>query len=468
MITSFVFFFESRIEAFVPELKNFAEARLEEAFGGRFRLSIGSVDGGIMRPFVFNDIRITDRRGKPLFSSLDIAGISTNYRLWDVLSGYKDSSMILALLGGASSIDVKFEARDKGISGFARVEPASEGPRFKGYARFFGKDRVDFSGKINGGSFNVEINLSAGALKAEGAITDDGVLLVNLKVSRLKLWGCDIAGEADLTNRAVKPAADPKASYIEGELAAKKITLDHRPFPDLKASYRISDGILKLSGINFADAFKGSADVVLKKPYRIDARFAVNNVSLQWLMPTLGAKDAASIISGTMNGRFELSGPPKNLKLTATLDIRKGSLLTLDFDSLNATLNGEWPILRIEDSRINRESGYFSLAGEMDLRKIGKNSLFEDIKVTTDDKAITWDGWDSKGLGGVQEVRMKKKITDDFDIDFKKFVTEKKIDESMRDTDEVYLEYKLHPNESLKMMMGQDKNFLGLEHKDKF
>ena len=63
---------------------------------------------------------------------------------------------------------------------------------------------------------------------------------------------------------------------------------------------------------------------------------------------------------------------------------------------------------------------------------------------------------------------MKKKINDDIDIDFKKFTSEDTIDESLKYGDEVQLEYKLHPNDSLKVMVGQDKEFLGIEHKDKF
>jgi len=53
-----VLFIESRVEAFVPQLKIFARERLEEALGGKFRLSVGNIDGGIIHPLVFSDIRI--------------------------------------------------------------------------------------------------------------------------------------------------------------------------------------------------------------------------------------------------------------------------------------------------------------------------------------------------------------------------------------------------------------------------
>jgi hypothetical protein len=135
---------------------------------------------------------------------------------------------------------------------------------------------------------------------------------------------------------------------------------------------------------------------------------------------------------------------------------------------LSAHLKGDGPVIRIDDSRITRESGYFVLAGDMDLRKMGKTSMFANLRLVGDDKAITWDGWYTSKVQNVREVTMKKKITDDIGLDFKKFTSEDVIDESLKYTDEVQLEYKLHPNDSLKIMVGQDKDFLGIEHKDKF
>ena len=84
------------------------------------------------------------------------------------------------------------------------------------------------------------------------------------------------------------------------------------------------------------------------------------------------------------------------------------------------------------------------------------------------DKAINWDGWDTNKVHNIREVSMKKRISDDIDINFKKFTSEDTIDESLKSKDEVQLEYKLHPNDSLKVMVGQDEEFLGIEHKDKF
>ena len=48
LIVCVVLFIEDRIEAFVPQMKNFAESRIEDALGGKIKLSIGDVDGGLL------------------------------------------------------------------------------------------------------------------------------------------------------------------------------------------------------------------------------------------------------------------------------------------------------------------------------------------------------------------------------------------------------------------------------------
>jgi hypothetical protein len=104
----------------------------------------------------------------------------------------------------------------------------------------------------------------------------------------------------------------------------------------------------------------------------------------------------------------------------------------------------------------------------MDLRKIGKDALFEDIKMASDDRAINWDSMDTRNVQGIQEVHMNKKLMEGINIDFKKFLNEDRLDKSSRYEDEMKLEYKLNTNESLKMAVASGNDFFGLEHKDRF
>ena len=463
-----IMFFESRVESFMPHLKDAMEARAEEMLGNRARLSIDNIGGGIIHPISFNDIKIKDKNDKPIFPSIVINRIKTNYRLWDVFIDKKDSSVIANLLSKDSSIDVNFTDRNKELSGFIRLEGDLINPSFIGSVTTAHIKRMDFSGSIKGDSFDLEIRPSKGILRVHGKVAENGDLTAYVNADHLRLKGFDITCEGILKNRIKVSAENPKARFLEGELQTQKVILNYRPFLNLKAAYKIENSRLEIPSLDFEDSFRVYGTALIKDPYTVNLTLAVNNVNIAWLLSSLKCEDVASVISGTMSGKFELKGPAKKLKLSVQMDIRNGTIAKLNFNSLSATLKGDLPFLRIEDSRITRDSGYFALAGELDLRKIGKGNLFDDIKLVTDDMAITWDEWNATKLQYDEAVTMTKKLNEDFSIDFKKIVQDGKIDESSRDSDNVQLEYKLHPNDSLKMVVGQDSNFLGLEHKDKF
>ena len=466
-ILCFILFVENRIEAFVPEVKNFAEAKVEEALNGRVKFSIGSLGGGILNPLTINDAKVRDNNSQAL-PYMVISSIRTNYRIWDILFAKKDASAISSILSGLARVDVNFITINKEASGFVRLENDSSALRLTGYVNLLYEDRIDFSGTVKEDSFYVEIRPRKGTIKAQGKITDEGVLTVNFKATHLRLGDFDIVCDGIIKNKITRNPKEPDKASLEGEFETKNLLLNYKPFLDLKASYKICDGILEIFNLALADVMRGRGKIDLSKHYNTDFTLTANNLSLSWLLLSLGAKDATSVLTGTMNGKFDFKGPIEKLRSNIQLDIRKGTIAKLDFDYLSAHLKGEGPIIRIEDSRITRESGYFALGGEIDLRKMGKTNLFSDIKIATDDRAITWDGLNITKVQDAQEVRMEKKLSDDINIDFKKFVADGKVDESLRYGDEIQLEYKLHPNDSLKVMVGAEKDFLGFEHKDKF
>jgi hypothetical protein len=418
-------FTENRIEAFVPQVKNFAELKLGEMLGGGSRVSIGSIEGGILHPIILNNIRIVGSEGAALASPVDIDSIKTDYRIWDVFSRIRRES-----------------AERNKVSGVLNTS-------------FFGK--VLFSGSIRGDSFDMAFESQKGIVRASGVFSDDGGLSVELAAEHLKIGDFDIVCNARSS-----------ISALRGEFQTQNLVVNYRPAPDIKIFYSVAGDTLNIDDAGMGDMFRLTGKVLLKYPNNMEMVLTSNNVSLGWLFTALGVKGASEILTGTMNGRFELKGPGNRLKMAARMNIRKGTMAELDFDALSATLKGDLPYLRIEDARITRQSGYFTLEGEMDVRKIGKNSFFDNIKLSSADNAINWDGWKSAKTQDVQEIRMNKRLSDDINVDFKKFVADEKVDESIKDKDEVGFEYKLHPNDSLKMVVGKDREFLGLEHKDKF
>lgn len=465
-----VLFFESKIEAFVPQLKVLAESEIEKSLGGRINLSIGSVDGGIMHPFVLNDVVIRDKKNTVLFPSLVIDNIKTEYRLWDLFFKTRNGSSIANILPHDSHIYINFTTKNRDIAGFLCFQGNLEESRVKGFLNLYRRRRMDFYGTIRGNSLDIDIRSRGGTLRAEGTISDDGTLVMNLKANHLRFRDIDIVCDGTLTTKIHVAPDNPKRRSLVGEFETKNIILNYKPFLNIRTSYRydVLNAAIELPNLEIGDSFRVRGRFIFRRPYKLDVTTTANNVSIAWLLSSLGVKDPASVLSGTLNGKFGLKGRMKNPKIAVVMEVKKGTISRLDFENLTATLKGEFPFIRIEESRITRESGYFSLAGEMDLRHTGMAALFKDIKIVTDEKAITWDEWDARKLKDVQEVRMKKKLNEEVSIDFKQYIKKDAIDESTRDKDEVQLEYKLHPHDSLKMVVGRDEDFLGLEHKDKF
>jgi hypothetical protein len=462
----FIFFVEEKIEAFVPEVRSFAEVKMENILDGRVKLSIGSLDGGILHPITANDIKIRSSEADAM-PYVTISNIKTNYRIWDVVFPGKHFTAIPSLLSGLDSVNMNFSTANNEASGFIRLENSPQNLKVTGSVNLLYEDRVDFTALVKNDTFSLMVRPGRGIIRAEGKVSDDGELTVNFKATHLILGGFDIVCDGIIRNRILsKP--DGSGFYIKGELETKNLMVNYKPFLGVKMSYKICDGVLEVPKLELADSFRGNGKFTLSRPHNINFLLTANNVNIGWLLASLGVNNASSILTGTMNAKFELNGPLAKARSNVQLDIRKGTVATLDFDYLSVHFKGDGPMIRIEDSRITRPSGYFVLKGEIDLSKMGKGNIFGGVLISSDDNAITWDGWNMTKTQDEEEVRMEKRLNDDLNIDFKKVLANDRIDESLRNTDEVGLEYKLHSNDSLKLSVGAEKDFFGFEHKDKF
>ncbi|MCX5678360.1 MAG: hypothetical protein NTY76_04555 [Candidatus Omnitrophica bacterium] len=469
-IICFTVFVENRVEDLIPQLKSLAEAKVEDALGGKASFSIGSIDGGIIHPIVLNDIRIKRMDASQFAQSFAIDSIRTNYYIKDVIRAVSGSELS-PLLDKNSTTYVKFSVKNGDVKGFVGLHGDLSDSRIDGYLTLFHDDRINFSGYIKNGKFYAEIKPGRpgmGSVRAFGTISADSTFIVNFKFDHLKVSGFDIACDAVLKNEFIKNSDTNALDRIEGEFEAHNLILNFKPFIDIKTSYKIMRDSVEVTDLSLGEVFKAYGKISLKNPRDMELTLLANNVSLSWLMLTFGKKEATSALTGTMSGKFELKGPLRKVKVTSHFDIKGGTIGGLNFDYMTATLNGELPFLKIEDSRITRNSGYFALAGELDLRRLGKDNMFDNVKLVTDDTAITWDEWNSTKNKDGQELNMKKNLVGHFGFGYKKFVKEDKIDESLRDSDEVHFDYNLQANDSIKVTVGQDKDFFGFEHKDKF
>lgn len=460
---SLLLFIESRIESLLPEVKNFVEARLQELIGGDMKVTVAGMDGGILKPFILHDVRIYGKGGKDLSSGIDITSVTSNYRIWDVLFRQREFKWgRYTLPAKRPYITANFTAKNRSVNGYIRLFTEAAAIKAQGSVSLFGQGKVDFSAAVADGAFEAEIRPASGLVKIKGALPGGDVTEVRFRLSHIKLGSADIVCDGRLTYGF--PAG---SGCAEGELELANIILNYKPFFDLKTSYRISNANLSVSDLKLGRDFTVNGAAGLKPPHIIDFAMTADNVSIARLLAYFDAQESVAL-SGALNARFEAKGPASRAKIIARLDIREGTLATVAFDRLTATLAGQWPVVRIEESRITRPSGYFAIEGEMDLSKAGSLALFKDLRLATDDRAIVWDRWGSVRLLDAQELTMRKRMTDDLNIGFKKFTADDRIDESLRQRDQVELEYSLQPNDFLKMEVGQDSNFFGVEHRDKF
>jgi hypothetical protein len=452
-------FFENRIEAFAPELKTLAEGKIEDVFGRKLDISIGTLDGGIIHPFALRDVVILNKDGRASSQMVEINSIVSNYRIWDFIFS--------KLLSKTPYVSIDFSTRSKEITGFITLEGSvSTSVSIKGHIRLFEGERIEIRGSIKNGIARFILKPNAGIVNVEGNPAE-GVLLTKINISHIKIYDFDIVGEILIKNIAMKNTISEEEDSLEGEIEARNLILNYKPFLDVKAFYRISRDFLEISDLDIGKLCRINGRFGLSEPYLVDATAVTDNINLGQMLSIFNGR-YASFLSGTINSKWEFKGSARNTRSKIRLEIKKGIVGDTNFEYLNAMLKGDGPIIMIEDSRVMRESGYFILAGEIDMRKVGRDSLFENIKITEGEKAVLWDGWETAKWQDIREFRMRKKITEDFDVGLNKFINDEKVGENARDKDEFEFSYKLHPTDSLKIKFSDNRPFFGLEHKDRF
>jgi len=460
LVISIIAFFESRIEAFAPELKILAENRIEGILGRNLDISIGSIDGGIVRSIALRDVRILSNGSEKYKSRIFwIKSMVSNYRIWDL--AFPDC------FKRVPRIDIDFETKNRELSGFITLEGAIDNAAVRGYVRIFGSDSIEVDGRLKNGIARLILRPKSGLIKIESNFAANGVLLISVKVSHFKLRDVDIAGDVVIRNISVKNSIDPKDECLEGDIEATNVIVNYKPFFDLKASYRISKEVLEVLNLDLGHMLYLNGKIGLSEPHLMDMVAVTDNMNMPQVLSSI-SPGYGSHVSGTMNSKTELKGTIKNLKTNIRIDMRKARIGELNFEYLSLSLKGDGPIMRIEDSRIIRESGPVVLGGEIDLRRIGKDSIFEHVKVLNGENTIVWDGWETAKWQDVREFRMTKNVAGGFNVGFKKYTNDDRVDESLRERDQFELGYNLHPNDSIKVKFADNSNFFGLEHKDKF
>lgn len=322
---------------------------------------------------------------------------------------------------------------------------------------------------INGGidlsnkSGKFIIKPKTGTIDITSSIGKNNNLSVYANLKHLNLFGLDVLSRIAVNTTLYKTA--DSSSIFRGALRTENLILNLKPFKDVKANWVMKKGKLLINSIELGDEYTLSGKVDLVKPYKVEMVLTINNAAIgDWL---LFAKNASpDVLSGIMNGKIQIAGPLGALTTKGSVQIKDGNIRDFRFKAINLNLAGKGPIINISDSRVLEEGGFLYINGEIDLRKLGRRNLFENTRVTTDQKVIVWEGWDiSKDSS---EVRVKRQLNEGIDINFKTYKESDNISKD-KNRSEIGLDYDIKNDNNINVRVKDDNSaFVGVEHKVKF
>lgn len=285
-------------------------------------------------------------------------------------------------------------------------------------------------------------------------------------VSELKIDDLNIKG-AFLSGRVILKAKILKDNGLVGKFYSNDMTLDSKALPALKVFFKLTKEELKIYSLGFGDAYHLKGAIALKEPFETNVYFEILRANLRDIAIITKAK-RPEVVTGIMNGIFNIKGPLNNLESSGFIGGRSGKIGPIWYDSADIRINGQGPIINIVDSKIKQAGAIFTMDGFIDLRNVTSSNLLSCLKLRSDMKRVVWDGW---GISkeGVDSLMMVKEIGDKMSVGFKTFARkELSLYQKRENPDEMSLEYKLENGQALKMRLKENEESFVIEHKKRF
>lgn len=285
-------------------------------------------------------------------------------------------------------------------------------------------------------------------------------------VSELKINNLDIKGTA-LSGKFILKAKVLKDNGLTGKIYSGDMTMNSGALPELKIFFKITKDKLRIYSLSFGESYRLRGTIGLKEPFETNAYFEILRANLRDIAVILKAK-RPDVVTGIMNGLFNIKGPLANLESSGFIGGRSGKIGPIWYDSADIRIHGAGPIINIVDSRIKQAQATFTMEGYIDLRSMADSNLLNYIKLKSDMKTIVWDGWDIS-KDGSDSLKMVKEIGEKVSVGFRTFTREELLPYQKRDNlDEMNLEYKLDNGQMFQMKLKENEEFFGVEHKKRF
>lgn len=286
-----------------------------------------------------------------------------------------------------------------------------------------------------------------------------------VEVSHLKVKESDVEGSL-VTDISVNREDSGILDNIKVDLKTNTLILDYQPVVDINGKFCYEDDKIIINYFNMGDNLSIKGWISLFGPKKIDISVELRNLNSE-ILKNYSFAPGDFNFSAVADCKIDIQGELPNPYVKIHFTTGPGSVKDIEFESIRATIDGEYPLLYFRDSRINRKIGHLIIEGRLDMRKFKEGALFDDMVIKSDRETIIWEGWDITKKKMENEVTLRKSISDDISIWYKSYLKdETKAEESSKDT--IELEYEIFKNKSLKMKLNKEEEFFGLENKIKF
>lgn len=283
--------------------------------------------------------------------------------------------------------------------------------------------------------------------------------LVFSKESQLNLDGPETKIKLRLVPSGPRAARATLWMYREG-LIPKEISAEwEMKRSRVRFAAALSDGTAELDGwLDF------------RPPYPLEATLKIRQMQLtelaQWIQPALDL----SQISGRAEAEIHLSGPLREPVLRGEMSARRVQFNEMQIDLITARFEGRGSRLRVDGTVIPQPNSLLMLEGGVDLRRIGQPDFFSGVRLSSTDQDVQVAGWQMRMTPGSSGIWIQRPLPGS-ETGVKlglNYDTDTTVPQEPLYRQGVEVQYPIGSEESVRVRMEKDEQFLGVEHRKKF
>jgi len=437
--------------------QDFISQRFQENFGVEVRIS--EIESNILGYFSVQDLRLTS--GNTDSGSFFIADkVTFRYPLVNFLSGNFDVGVKIQMYKPVYFLDMpvtysrkgETEGEDnKAIELFAhfveRVMPKSEIEIVDG--RLAWQNPAMVIATVNGKFYTEAFD-------------------VKLSLNHLKIGDSDISSEITLLGTLSEGNSGDLTLNIDvstQQSVFNLVPLAHETVLTVdwtKDQINIVDSNI-LGGIHVKGklGFKGKGEVDIK--VKMDAYPLAN------LEPFL-RRSREKAMAGRVQANLALSGRLFEPTLQGDVMVSEGYTDETTFKNVQLTLSGVLPVIRISESRVVLADGTaMNFAKDtIHIRDLFSKTTFRRLVRERDQEKVVWGEWVMKRSKGSESIFVERGMTDDLKLRYKSQDTLESYLQSAPVQREIGLEYLFSEENSLRVDIKENEEFVGLQKKTTF